>query len=108
MTKQSHFIAQITEEEAKAKTMLEKTQEENDKRIAAANDQARQLVQKTEEAAREIAMKKIGQAKEKAKEEYKRIMVDEDNARRDVIENGKKNLPKAEKIITDTFVGLFK
>ncbi len=64
-------------------------------------------INKAEELARSKAMDKIKKCKEGAKEEYKNIIVNSDNERRDIVESGKNNLPKSEKLIKDNFVGLF-
>ena len=107
MAKSTHFIAQIQEAESDAQKSEEAAQKKNDQAVIAANEASEAKIAEAEEKYRKVAVDKIGKSKEKAKEEYKKILVDLDNERRDTVENGKTNLPKAEKQIHEALMGLF-
>lgn len=107
MSDQSNFIAQIQEEEKNAENMLEKAESDNNKRVAMASDELLLIIGKAEEEAREKAIEKIKKSKEGAKEEFKKIIVDGDNSRRNIVEGGKVNLSKAIKHVNNAFVKMF-
>lgn len=87
--------------------MLEKAEKENNQRVLSAKEGSNQVIIKVEEATKVKGQERFKKAKEKAKEEYKRILIEEDNRRRDVIEGGKTNLDKAKKHVMTAFTGLF-
>ena len=107
MATQTHFISQIQKEEKNAVSMLKKLETENDKKVTKAVEESANTVREAEEKAREQGRGKLLKTKEEAKGEYKKIIIDSDNARNDVVAGGKKNLDKAKKHITKAFVGLF-
>jgi len=107
MSDQSNFIAQIQEKEKEAAKTLEKVEKENNHRVLAAKEGSNQVIVKVEDATKAKGQERFKKTKEKAKEEYKRILIEEDNRRRDVIEGGKTNLDKAKKHIQEAFAGLF-
>ncbi len=107
MSDQSDFIAQIQAKEKEAVKTLEKAEKENNQRILVAKEGADQLVADVEDATKTKGYERFKQSKEKAKEEYKRILTEEDNRRRGVVEGGKANLNKAKKHIHEAFVGMF-
>ena len=103
----SNLIAQIREKEKEMAEMLESTKAENDQQISDINDNAKQLISKTEEDAKTIGYKRLQEAKEKGKTEYKRILAEEDRIRRDEAERGKTNLSKAKKYIKEELMKMF-
>ncbi|MBU0727446.1 hypothetical protein KKA95_02055 [Patescibacteria group bacterium] len=107
MSNKSHFIAQIKEEEDKAADMLKKVEDENNKRVIKATEESEDTVRKMEDATRVIAQEKLEKAKEEAKEEYKKIIVEGDNSRRDTVEGGKTKLSKGQKHISEAFMEMF-
>jgi vacuolar-type H+-ATPase subunit H len=107
MATQTHFISQIQKEEKNAVSMLKKLETENDKKVTKTVEESANTVREAEEKAREQGRGKLLKTKEEAKGEYKKIIIDSDNARNDVVAGGKKNLDKAQKHITKAFVGLF-
>ncbi len=107
MSEHDNLIVQIRNKEDEAAQMLQKVEKDNNQRIAAANEAAEQLILDTEQAAKEAGQTRFQQAKEKGKEEYKAILVDADNRRRDEIETGKVQITKAKKFVYDHFQELF-
>ena len=107
MATESHFISQIQKEEKKAATMLKKLETDNNKKVAKASEEAQITIREAEDKAREHAKNELLKSKETAKEEYKKIIVDSDKDRIDIIASGKKNLSKAQKHIAKAFVELF-
>jgi len=107
MSNQSTFISQIQDEEKKAAKMLEKAEKENNQRVAKATEGSGDLIRQVEESSREEAKSKILKAKEEAKEGYKKIIVDGDNSRRDVVEGGKVNISKGQKHVKEAFMAMF-
>lgn len=107
MSDKSNFIVQIQQEEKNAKDMLNKAESDNNKRVAQASEDSMAIIQKSEDDAREEAMIRIKGAKEEAKEVFKKIIVEGDNSRRDVVEGGKVNLPKAVKHVSEVFSEMF-
>lgn len=107
MSDQSNFIAKIQEEEKSAENMLNRAESDNNKRVAKASEELTDVVKKAEEESREKAIVKIKKSKENAKEEFRKIIVDGDNSRRDVVEGGKIHLSKAAKHVNDAFVKMF-
>ena len=107
MNDKSHFIGQIQQKEKEAVKMLEDAEKKNNQRVLNADESANQIVTEAEEGAKKIGQERFKQSKEIAKEEYKRIFVESDNKRRDIIEGGKTNLDKATKHIHSAFVSLF-
>ncbi len=107
MATQTHFISQIQKEEKDAGGMLKKLETENNKKVVKASEEANEIVQEAEDKAREQAKGKLLKAKEEAKTEYKKIIIDSDSTRNDVVAGGKKNILKAQKHITQSFVRLF-
>lgn len=104
---QSHFIAQIQQKEKESEKMLKDIERENNKRILKANEDVSKIIEETEQTTKQSGQERLRQTKEKAKEEYKVILVEEDKRRRDIIEGGKMNLDKARKHIKDAFIGMF-
>ena len=107
MSDPSDFIAQIQQKEKEATATLTKAESENNRRVLAAKEQAGQLVIEIEEKTKETGQSRFKEAKEKAKEAYKKILIQEDNQRRDVIEGGKAHLDKAKKHVMTVFSDLF-
>ena len=107
MPDQSDFIAQIQQKEKKAEKLIKTAEDENNRRVLAASEQSEQMMTEVEQAAKKIGQERLRGAKDKGKEEYKRILVEFDNRRRDVVETGKVNLNKAKKHVTDAFVAMF-
>lgn len=107
MSDQSDFIAQIQEKEKKAEKLIKTAEEDNNRRVVAANEQSEQMVNEVEQAAKTVGQERLIDAKEKGKDEYKRILVEFDNRRRDTVETGKVNLDKAKKHVTDAFTAMF-
>ncbi len=107
MSDQSHFIGQIQQKEKDASKMLEKAEKDNNQSVLAANDEAAQIITEAEEEAKKVGTDHFRKSKEGAKGEYKRILIELDSKRRDVIEGGKSNLDKAKKHINSAFVSLF-
>ncbi len=108
MSDQSHFIGQIQQKEKEAAKLIEKAEEENNQRISAANEEAEKIISEAEEAVKKSGQERFLKAKEKAKEEYKRVLAGFDADRRDVIEGGKGHLDKAKQYVHEAFTGLFK
>ena len=102
-----NLIVQIRTKEEDAKKELEHVQDENNKSIADANEDAEKLITDEEEATKSVGLQKLQEGKEKGKEEYKKIIIELDNERRDAIEGGKVNLDKAKKHINDSFHKFF-
>ena len=107
MSESSHFIAQIKEQEEKSAEMLKQTESDNDLRIVEAKKESDDLIRDAETQAKEEAKEKIQSAKETAKENYKKMIVDGDNARRDVVEKGKVNLQKSLTHVLSAFDKMF-
>ena len=107
MSDSSHFIAQIKEQEEKSAEMLKQTESDNDLRIAEAKKESDDLIANIETQAKEEAKDKIQSAKEAAKEDYKKMLVDGDNARRDVVEKGEDNLKKGVAHVLSAFDKMF-
>ena len=107
MSKQDNLIVQIRQKEDEVAKMLNKAEQENNQRVSKADEATEQLIVEVEEKTKTIGRKRFEKAKEKGKEEYKRILVEADNKRRDVNERGKVNLEKAKKHIKDAFSGMF-
>ncbi len=105
--KDDNLIAQIRDKEKEVAEMLERVKKENDQQITEANESAKKLISETEDGIKEVGYKRLLEGKEKGKEEYKRILVEEDNKRRDETEGGKANLPKAKKYIHNSFIKIF-
>jgi len=107
MTNNTALISQIKEKESGVKKMLEKVEVANNERIALAIDEAAQFVKQAEDDARLKAQQELGRARETAKAEYKKVLVNSDNERRDVVEGGKVNIQKAQKLVDDAFEAMF-
>lgn len=107
MSNQSDFISQIQEKENEASQMLEKVEQENNLRILAAKEEASQLIRDVEEVVKSKGQERFQKAKTEAKDEYKHILTEEDNRRRDMIEGGKTHLDKAKKHVVGSFMSLF-
>ncbi len=108
MASQSQTIAQIQQAEIDAKNIVEKAQTEGNKSISEANDKSVSIISTVEEAAKKSSEELLNKAKDNAKIEYKKIMVDGDNERRSIIDGSRKNLPNAEKHIKDILNSMFK
>jgi len=107
MSKQDNLIVQIRQKEDEAAKMLSKAEQENNQRASKAGETAEQLIIEVEEKTKTVGRKRFEKAKEKGKGEYKRILVELDNKRRDEIEGGKVNLEKAKKHIHNAFSDMF-
>ena len=107
MSDQSSFISQIKEEEAKAAKMLEGVEAENNERLSKAAEEGEALVNKAENEEREKALELIQKAKDEAKNVYSKLMVDSDNARRDVIEGGKTRIEQGKNHVMTAFMEMF-
>jgi len=108
MTSSSHYISQIQEAEENARNIINKTEQDNNKRITTANEETAVVVLKAEEEAKLVAANIINKAKEEAKAEYKKIIVNAELDRRNVIETGNKNISNSEKHIDNAFSDIFK
>ncbi len=107
MSEHDNLIVRVRQQEDEASKMLQQVEKENNQRIAAASESADQLVLDTEQTVKEAGMERFQQSKEKGKEEYKTILVEADNRRRDAIETGKVQITKAKKFVHDNFQALF-
>lgn len=107
MSDQSSFISQIKEEEAKAAKMLQEVETENDTRLSRASEEAEAMIKAAEEDERIKAVERLQKAKEEAKTTYSRLLVDADNARRDVVENGKTKVERAKSQVFEAFMAMF-
>ncbi len=107
MSDQSDFIVQIQKKENDVAQSLKKDEQSNNQRVILSKENSSQVITGAEDAVKEKGQVRFQEAKAKAKDEYKKILVEEDNRRRDVVEGGKINLPKASKHVQDTFVALF-
>jgi len=107
MSDQTSFISQIKEEEAKAAKMIEGVGFENDASLSKANEEAESLIAQAEDEERVGAKERILKAKEEAKANYSKLLVDADNARRDVIENGKSKIIKGKSKVVESFMAMF-
>lgn len=107
MSDQTDFIVQIQNKENEVAQALKKDEQSNNQRVIFAKENASQVIADAEEAVKEKGQVRFQEAKAKAKDEYKKILVEEDNRRRDVVEGGKVNLPKASKHVQDAFFALF-
>ena len=108
MTSSSHYIAQIQEAEENAKNIIQKIEQDNNSRITTANEETAITVKEAEEKARLVATNTIGKAKEEAKAEYKKIMINAEVERRNIIEKGNKNILNSEKHVNNAFTAIFK
>ncbi|MBN2087078.1 hypothetical protein JW758_01900 [Candidatus Peregrinibacteria bacterium] len=108
MSNQSHFISQIQEKEKDSLTMIESVEKENAKLISKAIEDSDNFVAEAESEARDLMKADLEKAKEDAKDEYKRMIVDGDNSRRDIVEKGKVNIEKGKKYVMDAFISSFK
>jgi len=107
MSNSSAIITQVRDKEAEMSKMLEKEEKKNNERVISAGEETVQLVGQADTEARQLAGDEIGQAKEAAKKDFKKIMVDGDNERRDIVESGKGKLDKAKKIVMDALEAMF-
>ncbi len=107
MSDESHFIGQIQQKEKEVAKMLEDAEKKNNKRVLEVNESAGQIVIEAEEGAKKIGQECFKKVKEEGKGEYKRILAELANKRRDEIEGGKVNLEKAKKHIHDAFLDMF-
>ena len=107
MPDKTSFISQIQRAEEEAAEMLRVIESENSQRLQQAINEADLTVQKAESEEREIANSLIAKAKEEAKASYSRLLTDADNARRDVIENGKSKISLGKKKIIEAFTSVF-
>ena len=107
MSDQTSFISQIKEEEAKATKTLEIVEVENDARLLKAGEEADGMVEQAEEDERAKAKELIMKAKEEGKATYSKLLVDADNARRDVVQNGKANVSKGKTHVVQAFMSMF-
>jgi len=105
---QTHFIGQIQQKEQETSTMLKDVERENNQRVLEANEISAQTFAEAEQNVKVTGRERLMQGKEQAKEQYKRLLVDEDNKRRDLIEGGKVNLEKAKKYIMSAFEDMFR
>ena len=107
MSDQTGFISQIQEEEANAAKMLESVEVENDTRLSKASEEADAMVNQADEDERTKAKELILKAKDEAKATYAKLLVDADNMRRDVVQNGKINITKGKSHVIQTFMSMF-
>jgi len=107
MSEHDNLISQIRRKEDEVANMIRLAEESNDQRIASANESAIQFVLGIEESAKKAGKIKFQQSKEKGKEEYKAILVEYDNERRDEVEGGKTRIPQAKKLVHDEFLRMF-
>ncbi|MBU0706263.1 hypothetical protein KJ657_04855 [Patescibacteria group bacterium] len=107
MPDKTSFISQIQQEEAVAAKILKQVEEDNDRKLLQATDEADLMVLKAEEEERTVANDVILKAKEEAKEVYGRLLTDSNNARRDVIESGKAKIFAGKKKVIEVFMELF-
>ena len=107
MSDQASYISQIQEEESKAAMTLENVGTDNDSRLSKAAEDAEKMIAKAEEDQREEAKKQIGNAREIAKGSYAKLLVESDNSRRAVIENGKTKISKGKSHIVEAFMTMF-
>jgi len=107
MSDKTSFISQIQQEEEGAANMLKQVEEENEKRLLQATDEANLSIQKAEDDEREIATGVIARAKEEAKAEYGRLLTDANNSRRDVIEAGKAKISSGKSKVVEAFKAMF-
>lgn len=107
MSDKNSYISQIQAEEQEADKMLKRVDTENEKRVSKAHEEMDEIVSEAEEQERAKAKEQIMQAKETAKQEYGKLLSDEDNKRRDVIENGKAKLSKGKARVLESFMAMF-
>jgi vacuolar-type H+-ATPase subunit H len=107
MSDQASFISQIKEAEEKAAEMLKAVEAENDTRLFKAAEDAEVIVERAEEEELIKAKERMTKAKEEAKAAYSKILVDADNARRDIIENGKTKVQKGKSQVIEAVVAMF-
>lgn len=104
---QNNLILQIRQKEQESAEKLEKTEQENNKKITETSEIAERLIAEVEQKTKDVGQVRFQEAKGKGKEEYKRILVESDNKRRDEVEGGKVNLPKAKEHIQKNFMSIF-
>ncbi len=102
-----NLIVQIQDREKEATGMLANVEKDNSQRLIEASEEAERLIADIEQSTKEVGQKRFMEAKGKGKEEYRRILVESDNSRRDEVEGGKTNLNKAKKYIHESFMGMF-
>ena len=102
-----NLIVQIQDKEKEATKMLENVEKDNGQRLTEASEEAEKIIADIEQSTKEVGQKRFMEAKEKGKEEYKRILVESDNQRRDEVEGGKTNLEKAKNHISEHFMQMF-
>lgn len=107
MPDKTSYISQIQEEEAMAAKMLKQLEEENDKRLLQAIEDANLMVLQAEEEERQVANDLISKAKGEAKVAYGKFLTDSNNARRDVIESGKVRITAGKKKVVEAFMTMF-
>lgn len=107
MSDKTSFISQIQQAEVDAAETLKAVEVENDRRLQQASEEAELMVEKAEAEQREASSKEINQAKEEAKAVYSRLLTDADNARRDIVEDGKKKVQPAKTHVIDAFKKMF-
>ena len=105
MITQTHLISQIQKEEENVENILKRLETENNEKVAKANKEASEIIQKADEEAREAAKDKLMKTKEEAKEVCKKIIIDNSCTRNEVIAGATKNADKAKKYIIKSFVG---
>lgn len=107
MSDQTNFIKQIHSKEQESVRILSELKEENNKKVAEAEDISTQVILSAELKAKEKAKEYFLEKKEEAKMEYKNILVSEGNYRRDIIEGAKLNLDKTKKYLKESFLEKF-
>ena len=107
MSNSSAIITQVRDKESEMSNMLEQEEKKNNERVIDAGEQVSQAIADADVEARQLATEELNKAKEVAKVEFKKIMVDADNARRDVVENGKTKIDQAKKLVMDALDSMF-
>lgn len=107
MSDQSDFISQIQNKEKEAERTLIAAEKSNGQRVVKATEEAAIVVADAEENAKKTGKEILLKKREDAKSEYKRVLVEFDNNRRDQIEGGKANLPKARKLAHESIINIF-
>jgi V/A-type H+-transporting ATPase subunit G/H len=107
MSETTNIIEKVREAEQQAQEMIQAVEQEIDALTQDAANAAEAMIAKAEEEARLEAKEKMEAQKEQAKQEYKAIVAEEGDLRRDTVETGKSNLDKARKEVLKEFSALF-
>ncbi|PIZ71915.1 hypothetical protein COY07_04085 [Candidatus Peregrinibacteria bacterium CG_4_10_14_0_2_um_filter_43_11] len=107
MRDETHFLTRVLDKESEMEIMLEKTRKTNDEHVANTMEASTRLVAEAEATARGKSQVLANEAKEKARTIYKEQLASIKSHGRDVIENAKSNVHKAEKHVKDAFLKMF-